>query len=167
MRFTPTAFLLSAPLALTGSLIDRATYDRYIAPIQLARLDEYRSRKSTTFAQLSVLNTALVILVTGNITRIPDLRTSCDAAYGEDECARVLTGQSLSDVAATRPHISARHPLGRRTFKCECTDEAARYCGGGWRCADRAEQCDTNLGIFGCGDLWLYVCNGLCVRGAS
>ena len=164
MHFTTTSLLLFAPLALGGSLIDRKTYERYIAPIQFARLDEYRDKSSTTVAQLDVLNRAVAVVAFGNITRLPGLRASCDAAYGEDECARVLTGQSLSEVAAAKPHISTRNPLSRRALDCECTDEASRYCGGGWHCADRAENCEMNLGMVGCGDLWLYVCSGLCVR---
>jgi hypothetical protein len=79
------------------------------------------------------------------------LNQQADAAFGRDQATRLFA------VLGADTSSSELIPAGRRGCTCSTISDK---CDNSTHC-DNSNQCDTNGG---CGFLWSYECNGLCVN---
>ncbi|RYP56973.1 hypothetical protein DL769_009788 [Monosporascus sp. CRB-8-3] len=157
MQFkTILSITATATLAISGAhagLQDPQVYKRDVAPTQLYRIVEYRTRHAGALddSQRAVLDRMEADVVNSATDDVPALEEACDAAFGAAECKYLLTGKDKSKRAAV---LSARQKV-----LCECSDESD-WCDDGFRCDYQYKQCSVNDG---CGTFGMYDCNGLCI----
>ncbi|RYP45441.1 hypothetical protein DL768_008209 [Monosporascus sp. mg162] len=149
-----------ATLAISGvdaGLQDPGVYARDIAPVQLLRIAEYRSRYAGALddAQTAVLDRMKADVVALATDDVPALEEACNAAFGAAECRYLLTGKGESEGKARRAFVLA----SRQKPMCECSDESD-WCDDGFRCDYQFNQCAVNDG---CGSLGMFACDGFCI----
>ena len=162
MQLTALLTTLSALLPLaTANGIDPAFYRANFAPIQVARVQSYRTEHAGTLtaAQNNVLTDLLAVVTTQDRSRLPALRAEAIAAFGEDEALWVLQGRRYG--SDNDPVVAAR-TLARRAPDCQCSTANGGWCGSSRWCSYGDQSCNDDW--IGCGDAWLDPCDGMCVR---
>ncbi|RYO93067.1 hypothetical protein DL764_008039 [Monosporascus ibericus] len=153
MQFkTILSIAATAILTISGveaGLQDPRVYARDVAPAQLSRIAEYRSRYA------GALDDSQIAVLDRMEADVPALEEACYAAFGAAECRFLLTGKGESEGKARRAFVLA----ARQKPLCECSDESD-WCDDGFRCDYQYKQCSVNDG---CGSLGMYDCDGLCI----
>lgn len=112
-RLLVTIALLSTGIQ-AGSL-DKDGYIKKAAPVQLARISEYRANApALTPEQVAALDRMERVVQSFDTTGWEDAKSACIAAFGRDECYRNIT-------AKLGPELVAREA----TCKCASLDS---YC---------------------------------------
>lgn len=159
MLFTKPILIMAALMASTlasptpeAEFIDKAYYKEHFAPGQLARLENYRATHTLTAEQDAFVGKLVHIVETADTSDLVQLKSEGEALFG-DQAYGLLTG----DDGQTKSQRSTAMARLRREAVCECTNGWG--CDNGWHCPV-SSTCHRHRG---CGALYLYVCNGVCV----
>lgn len=123
--------------------------------------------ENPTPAQLAVFQKLALFIRKADFTDM-----SKNLAYLEE--AKAIEAEAVAALGAEGAHTLLNDVGGAVRMKtaygqkvrfdgaCGCNDLWSGYCGDGRTCEKGSQMCETSS--TGCGFLWLYACNGLCVN---
>lgn len=142
-----------------ANLIPADTYKRSIAPQVLQRITDFRvNKRSLTGSQHAYLDNIAERVKRADSTGLSEVAKEGEHLFGRDALNTVFYGDAPKGY--NEAELQARGLAGTQAVECECTNKD-QYCANGFTCLYRHNQCEMQSK--GCGHLWLYVCNGLCV----
>ncbi|KAH8680804.1 hypothetical protein BX600DRAFT_520014 [Xylariales sp. PMI_506] len=159
MHFTKTLFstMVVAMSMCVGhaQLLSPEDYQSYFAAEVLARLDEYESSHTLTDPQAGFISQVTALLKSPEITQdlVTSLNKSCREVFDVDECTYLETGHRPGEKLIKRGLLEER-------ASCTCST-SSDYC-----IVQGCSACDafytTCTQKSGCGEYWLFTCNGRC-----
>lgn len=180
MRVLLALAAVAAVSALDDVFVDKAAYLLNIAPLQLDRLAAFRSKHDhLTTQQHDYLDRAESFVRTFETDHIEAVEEECIKVFDKQQCQQILGGGDNALVDNPLAKIAGRGVPCSCSYLSDLCEGDNQYClRGAYECGFNSQSPVSVIGGFiitaslttnkhfnldGCGALWAYQCNGICV----